>query len=756
MNALRDQFVTEARELIQQANDDLVAAEQGGFTDARIERVFRAFHTLKGAAGVVDLPDMGFLLHAAEDVLAAIQAGRVAPTAALIDQLLVSLDQVGRWVDEFDVNETLPADSSDDARTIVDALQMSIGMTPATARAGAPEADAVPEWVATLIATRRAPLDFAPASPHVAFSYQPRAGCFFDGDDPIELMRRVPKLKAVRIRSLAGAQTLEEFDPFTCNLLLEGISAATRAELAGVFRLVPDQVSFVEVPASALPQSLTAGAPEDDAAALARIVIQEQADVLRTSGDPETLKGRIGSAVRATVAALRYAHRPEMMDSIERAAVGATARSSIEPLLQAIKDAVRLLAADAGSSEPADANASASRAVSRTAARSLRVDETRIDALVDLAGELLVATHGVADLAWRVKEGEADRDLARTVTERKDALERIAGEMHAAVLRLRMVPVAQVFRTFPRIVRDLSQQLGKNVALVTRGETTEADKTIVDLMFEPLMHLVRNALDHGMETPEQRQAAGKTEAATLTLQARRQGDRLVVDVIDNGRGIDPAMIREKAIERRLLPGDELAALSDEQATSLIFAAGFSTASEISDISGRGVGMDVVRETIERIGGRISLKSDVGIGTQVSLDFPMNIALLRIMVVETAGQLLGIPMDAVLETVRLAPDRISRIKHNEGFVLHGRVVPVCSLAELLNLPAAAPVQGDRLFVVAEIGGRTTALEVDAIRERLEVVLKPMQGLLSNARGYAGTTLLGDGAVLLVLDLREFLT
>ena len=389
------------------------------------------------------------------------------------------------------------------------------------------------------------------------------------------------------------------------------------------------------------------------------------------------------------------------------------------------------------------------------ARRLLRVDELKIDALVDMAGELLVVKNGFAHLARSADFERSGHDLARAIKEQNEALERVASALHGAILQLRMVPLAQAFRSFPRLVRDLSQQLGKEVTLVTRGETTEAEKTIVDILFEPLMHLVRNAVDHGIEAPGDRRAAGKPQAATLALQAARRADRLLVEVVDDGRGIDPAAIRRKAGEKGLLP-DELAALSDEQVIDLIFAAGFSTASEVSDVSGRGVGMDVVRATVERIGGRVSVTSKVDAGTTVSLDLPMNIALMRIMVVESGGQVFGIPMDAVTETVRLPPDRIRRFKNNDGFVLHDRVVPVCSLAELLNLPVRAVSEGQvRLVVVAEVGGRTTALEVDSIRDRLEVVLKPMLGLLANARGYAGTTLLGDGAVLLVLDLKEIL-
>jgi two-component system, chemotaxis family, sensor kinase CheA len=311
-----------------------------------------------------------------------------------------------------------------------------------------------------------------------------------------------------------------------------------------------------------------------------------------------------------------------------------------------------------------------------------------------------------------------------------------------------------VFRSLSRLVRDVSRQLDKNVALVTRGETTEADKTIVDRLFEPLVHLVRNAVDHGIESPGQREAAGKPETATISIEASRIGDRFLIEVTDDGRGIDPAVVRRKAAEKRLVPADELAVLADQQVIDLVFAPGFSTAAEVSDISGRGIGMDVVRTVIEQIGGRVSLASRLGTGTTVRLDLPMTIAMSRIMVVEAGGQLFGISMDAVTETVRVTPDRISRIKNNLGFVLRERIVPVVSLAELMKLPERAKeAAAARLVVVMEAAGRIAAFEVDAIRDRLDVVLKPMQGLLENARGYAGTTLLGDGQILLVLDVKE---
>ena len=759
MNALHEQFVAEARELIQQANDDLIAAEREGFSEERIDRVFRVFHTLKGSAAVVDLPAMGLVMHAAEDVLSAIQAGRLGATSLVIDHALACLDQVASWVDEFEAHEALPAGSGEAARRLAEDLRGLIQVQDSPQRVAggtaAREGDEVPDWVVSLMGLADMPRP-EPGSDLIAFCYEPDPGCFFDGDDPLELVRRVPGLRLFRMETREAQPPLAELDPYSCNLRLRGVSAATSAELAAVFRLLPDQVRAFEIPNQAGPVARH-GAGVDDATALTRALLEEQVLVLRMSRDRGHDAGRIGSATRAAIGALRYSRRGDLAESIGRAGAMAMSQSGPAALVAAIDEALRSLTTATAATNGGNGEAQASPAQpARSASRSLRVDESRIDALVDMAGELLVVKNGFAHLARRAEGETGGHGLARAIRDQNEALERLAGVLHDAVLQLRMVPLAQVFRSFPRLVRDLSQQLGKEVTLVTRGETTEADKTIVDLLFEPLMHLVRNALDHGIEPPGDRRAAGKPPAATLALQAVRRADRLIVEAIDDGRGIDPSAIRRKAGEKGLLSPDELANLSDQQAVDLIFAAGLSTATEVSDVSGRGVGMDVVRATIERVGGRVSVTSKSGAGTTVSLDLPMNIALMRIMVVESGGQVFGIPMDAVSETVRLTPDRISRFKNNDGFVLHDRVVPICSLAELMSLPVRATADGQvRLVVVAEVGGRTTALEVDGIRDRLEVVLKPMQGLLSNARGYAGTTLLGDGAVLLVLDLKEIL-
>jgi two-component system, chemotaxis family, sensor kinase CheA len=767
VNALQEQFVTEARELVRQATDDLISLERDAASPARIDRVFRAFHTLKGSAGVVELPAMSVMLHAAEDLLASIKQATVGASADVIDAALACLDQVSRWIDDFETSGALPAKAGEDGRAMADRLRsflpsiegQDVKLPGQKPRPGDGEA-ALPEWTSRLVAANRdAMASRMPNHPFAvsAISYEPIAGCFYTGDDPLQFIRQIPDLLAFHIEAREPFPPLLDLDPYACNLRLQAISAGDRDEIAKIFRLVPDQVRIVSIPLGALPTPrVRAG---DDDHALIQTVVKAQRDVLRASHRKDDFVGRAGAAARVAANALRHGDHHQFADTVAGAGAMTLSQHDAGPLLSALEQALVYLAGSRSTATAEEANGSSvspADITERPADRVLRVSEAKIEALVNLAGELVVAKNALAHSAKRASEALGRHEVAASIQRDHDVIDRLVMELHGTILQLRMVPVAQMFRAFPRLVRDVSRQLNKNVALTTRGDTTEADKTIVDRLFEPLVHLVRNAVDHGIESPEQRGAAGKPETATISIGASRIGDRLLVEITDDGRGMDPAVIRRKAFERRLMPADELSALTDKQVVDLVFAAGLSTAAEVSDISGRGIGMDVVRTAVEQIGGRVSLASNMGKGTTVRLDLPMTIAMSRIMVVETSGQLFGISMDAVSETVRITPDRISQIKNNNGFVLRDRIVPIISLSEIMKLPQPAKDATDaRLLVVMEAAGKIAAFEIDAIRDRVDVVLKPMQGLLAGARGYAGTTLLGDGRVLLVLDVKELL-
>jgi two-component system chemotaxis sensor kinase CheA len=290
---------------------------------------------------------------------------------------------------------------------------------------------------------------------------------------------------------------------------------------------------------------------------------------------------------------------------------------------------------------------------------------------------------------------------------------------------------------------------------VLEGEATEADKSVVDALFEPLLHGIRNALDHGIETQAERENLGKAAVATIRLRAAREGEQLRVEVEDDGRGVDVAAVRAAAAQRCLLPPDALAVLTDEQAIDLVFAPGFSTAAAVTGLSGRGVGMDVVRRAVERMGGRALLESHSGRGTTLRLTLPFSLMLTRVMTVEANGQVFGLPLDTVVETVRIARSRIVLVGAARAFLLRDRIVPLVALGEALGRSSGLANTAEANVVVVAVGDQLGGFEVERLGAQMEVMLKPVEGLLADVSAVAGTTLLGDGRVLIVLDPQELL-
>jgi two-component system chemotaxis sensor kinase CheA len=286
------------------------------------------------------------------------------------------------------------------------------------------------------------------------------------------------------------------------------------------------------------------------------------------------------------------------------------------------------------------------------------------------------------------------------------------------------------------------------------GEDTEADRTIVENLVEPLVHVLRNALDHGIEDAEARAAAGKPATATIGLRATREGEHVVVEVSDDGRGIDVATVKRVAEQRKLVPPEEIARMTEAEALELVFMPGFSTAKTVTKVSGRGVGMDAVRSSVRRLGGQVELRSAAGKGTAVRITVPFSVLVTQVMTVEAGGQTFGIPLDAVVETLRVDTGAIFPVGAARAIVLRGRTLPLIRLADLLGSRALDEQPESGPVVIATLGGELGALQVDKIGERIDVILEPLDGLLAGVPGLAGSTLLGDGTVLLVLDLSAF--
>jgi len=378
-----------------------------------------------------------------------------------------------------------------------------------------------------------------------------------------------------------------------------------------------------------------------------------------------------------------------------------------------------------------------------------------VDRLMNLIGELVVSKNGLPYLAVRAESQFGVRELSREIKSQYSIINRIADEMQDAIMQVRMMAVSFVFQRFPRLVRDISRKLGKEVQLVLEGEQTEADKNIIESLADPLMHIVRNSLDHGLETSEVRLAAGKPATGKLTIRAAQEADRVVIEIIDDGKGIDPAVIKQKAYEKGIIDEATLERIGDQEAINLIFAAGLSTASVISDLSGRGVGMDVVRSAVEKINGSVVLHSEVGKGTTIRISLPLSMAVTQVMIVESDRQLFGVPMDHVIETVRVPRSAVHTIKQSETAVLRGRVVPLKSLNSLLGIAASPQANSDDELAVllVQAGNAELGLVVDGFQATIGVIQKPLGGFLSNLSAYSGSALMGDGSVLMILNIRE---
>jgi two-component system chemotaxis sensor kinase CheA len=773
MNDLLEQFLVECRDLIDTATADLLALEAAPDDKACLDGVFRGFHTLKGAAGIVDFAAMGRLLHAAEEALAAVRAGFRAVSGELISACLACLDQVTRWLDAVAATGEIPAAPADAARDLV--ARFTDWDHPVTALTGSmPAAPAVtatraPGWYAPFMARHRSGQHRA----CTALRYNPAADCFLRGEDPLAVIARLPDLLAIELTPRQEWPALDDLDPFRCDLVITALTACSTDEVNAILRAgmrEPEGAGELEV------WSVPSATIQHEALA----VLEEQAR-LAANDVAEGLAGRLASAGVVAANVLRRSGWPDAANTVSAAARTAQAEGSgatFIAALRAVLDHSRLdhsrrdhsrrdqsgLDRTERSREPVPDRVASEhprdRSARATTARALRVDVERIDRLVGLMGELSVAKNAVGHTARLAREAADPTALARALKDQHALLDRLVGELQRAVLGIRMLPMRHVFQNFPRLVREMALELGKAVRLDIEGETTEADKATVEALFEPLLHVLRNALDHGIESADERRAAGKPAHASVRLRAARNGDRVIVEVADDGRGIDPAMLRLAAARRGVASTTALEEMSDQAVVELIFSPGFSTSAAVTSLSGRGVGMDAVRSAVTRLGGSVAVTSQPGLGTSVVFTLPFTILMLRVMTVEAGGQLFAVPIDAVIETTRVPRERIARLGAAEAIVLRDRTVPLVRLVDLLDLPRATAADGNASILVASAGGQAgveqlCALEVEAFGERMDVMLRPMDGLLAGTSGFAGTTLVGDGGVLIVLDLQELL-
>jgi two-component system, chemotaxis family, sensor kinase CheA len=651
-----------------------------------------------------------------------------------------------RWLETLDLSGELPQN----AEEVSSGLSVRFrGFLPEGPGAGAP--DAGPgcaalgqDWIAGLAEADRLAAEAALADgPLVAVEYLPAETSFFRGEDPLLIALRLPGRVWFRVDTVEPLAPSPTFDPYRCVPRFRALTTAPRVEFERHMHYVASDVRLGTIGGDACGKG--GATPGDGGRNAARFLLETQIEALDLAGDTSLAEGRVRSAAGVASAALRalgHAAAPGIATAPEEAraagvpgplqahlaaALAALLADGPQTVLPAPEAPVQAVELETGDRGPV-ASAPGAGAPPRRAS-VLKVDQARVDAIMQLARELIVAKNALPFLARQAEEAAADRRLVREIKAQHEVFNRIAGDLQAAVMQIRMVPVATVFDRFRRLVRDLSRQLDKPFDLVIEGEETEADKSIVEDLGDPLVHLVRNACDHGLEAEEERRAAGKVPRGRLRLSARQSGDRVPVAVADDGRGIDAARVRAKAVERGLATAEAVAAMSDEEVFRFILQPGLSTAAQVSDLSGWGVGMDIVNTVVQRCGGHIALLSRPGEGTTVTVSLPVSVSVRRVMVVDAGEASYGIALDQIVEMVKVAPAQVHRHADHARIVLRDRLIPLVDMRRALRLPAAATGDESLSVVVVSTEAGDAGLMVDGFRASAEIIPKPLHGPLT---------------------------
>ncbi len=387
---------------------------------------------------------------------------------------------------------------------------------------------------------------------------------------------------------------------------------------------------------------------------------------------------------------------------------------------------------------------------------NIRVDVERLDELLNIVSELVLGRNQLAQVNSEVALDHEGSKIARDLADATKQIDLMTNELQLVVMKTRMVKVGKVFNRFPRVVRDLSKEMEKNVNLVIKGEETELDKTLIEEINDPLVHLVRNSVDHGIETPEERKAKGKDPIGTLILSASHEGNHVIITIEDDGKGIDTNIIKAKAIEKGMISKDKADDLTETEILNLIFAPGFSTASKVTNVSGRGVGMDVVRTNVSKLRGIINIESKIDAGTKMIIKLPLTLAIIAGMVVRAREEIMVIPLSSVVEVLRVHTDEIYSINSNEVIKVRDRVIPLVSIEKLLyNEEESNETKVFQFVVIVGIAEKEFGIKVDEMIGQKEVVIKSLGNYLGNIEGIAGSSIMGDGRVVMILDIAELI-
>ena len=753
-------FFAEARAQVDALEQNILVLENDPTNHDAVDEIFRAAHTLKGGAGTVEMTELAGFTHVMEDLLDAIRSKIVKVDEDVIDALLAGIDVIKAMLDSRSDGEPYTGDTS----ALHDRLEAFIPAKGAKPASKKPAPQAV------------APVSAKPGRSSSLSEYE-----------QLEMREAAGSDRTVYLVSV-------DFDEANVMNTVSAIHAFAALREAGtVLKTEPDFESLYEdVFQPNVKYYVATKLGPDQLAAAVNIP-----DVV-TRATVELV------AVDGTVSSVAAAAPPKPAPAVQSAAPAPAPAPAPVAATQPVA-----AAPEAISEEERDEKVADSKRAANQAGSILRVDSKRIDNLLNLVSETVInkATFnqistrfselqsgfqvsqgqfrdGIKDLFDELPDYLASIQAGRSVKEiKKEVLEkygglyasfdafetdfktniakfrstaqnlgRITSELQEGVMRIRMVPISQIFSRFPRLVRDLSKSLNKKVNLVIEGEDTELDKSVIEDLLDPLMHSVRNALDHGVESPEERKAAGKPEEGTVMLRASNEGNMIIIEISDDGKGIDVEAVRAKAIERGIIHPSKV--LTDIESFNLIFDPGFSTAAQITNISGRGVGLDVVKRQIEKLNGSVTVSSQRGKGSKFTIKLPLTLAIIQGLLVRVGRETYSIPITSVIESHRIKPSEIRMIDNYEVFNVRNDVVSMLRLNRLFRIQTAE--QGEYCFVViVGTSDKRVGLMVDSLIGEEDVVIKPLRDQFTNSPGIAGASILGDGSVCLIIDVSQLL-
>lgn len=719
-------YLLDSQEQIDKLGAGLLQLEKEGSNIGLINDLFRSAHSLKGASGTMGFTPIVALTHAAEDLLDRLRQGKMEVAMDVIDVLLAVTDRVKMMLGQVEQRQDISTEFEDLVILMKSLINgESIGK-PAQKVTVAIE---VNDQADHELKDNFVPLDFAlndqemeklqnaQIMGHGTYQVEVKlaANTLMKAVRAVMAVQRVESMGSV-VKLLPSVEELEvgNHEGFAILMISDEPPEEVREEIIGVSEIAEAVIHSYLVADGTVKEggAKPTSAENEVAAAAANLAVQE---FPKTANDePKVNTGRVqsGGADSGKATAVQPAQASQPAASGGGAGAGGIGEGN-------------------------------------TQVHTIRVDTARMDNLINMVGEMVITRTRLVQIGLDLKTQYRMDPLVSNLNETNVYLGRLMNDLQESVMRLRMVPIGTVFSRFPRLVRDLSRKTNKEMELVLKGEDTELDKTVVEVIGDPLMHLIRNSVDHGIESPAERRAAGKPEVGQITLDAYHEGNHIAILVSDDGSGLPLDKIRKKAVERGLI--GEREELSDRDIANLIFLPGFSTADKVTDISGRGVGMDVVKKALNNLGGMIDIETRKGQGTTFTIRLPLTLAIIQALLVEVGDEIYAVPLSSVLETLLVNRADVKTVGGLPMVQLRGNTLPLISLQAKFDLPAPAEQSSEVFVVVVGLGDKTIGLIVDGLRGQQEIVIKSLGDLLNNLPGIAGATILGDGKVTLILDI-----